>query len=111
MCPRDSAREGVHRFVAAMVQTRSRFNSAFHPHWVHRQTQDVLLVLTAFPMTHPGLPLLLPLFFIASLATARAQWPGPSSKGILLPNGWRLSPAGRHIATPDYILNLVSTPD
>ncbi len=29
----------------------------------------------------------------------------------LLPNGWRLTPAGRHVVTEDYVLNLTPTPD
>ena len=29
----------------------------------------------------------------------------------MLPNGWRLTPAGRHVVTDDYVLNLTPTPD
>ncbi|HBY58742.1 MAG TPA: hypothetical protein DEH78_02895, partial [Solibacterales bacterium] len=28
-----------------------------------------------------------------------------------LPNGWRLSPAGKHVVTPDYVLNVQPAPD
>jgi YVTN family beta-propeller protein len=39
------------------------------------------------------------------------RWPGATPEGTLLPNGWRLTPAGDHLPTSDYLLNLVSTPD
>lgn len=51
---------------------------------------------------------LLTLAFSGLLA---AQAPGPRPNGYDLPNGWRITPAGRHVATADYILNLVNTPD
>jgi DNA-binding beta-propeller fold protein YncE len=42
------------------------------------------------------------------------QPPGPgavSDGAILLPNGWRLSPAGRHLSVGTLPLNVVQTPD
>ncbi|HKB10148.1 MAG TPA: bifunctional YncE family protein/alkaline phosphatase family protein [Vicinamibacterales bacterium] len=49
----------------------------------------------------------------------RADWPGrsvglpgPSADGTtLLPNGWRLSPAGKHVKVGDLPLNILQTPD
>jgi YVTN family beta-propeller protein len=40
-----------------------------------------------------------------------AQIPEATADGQLLPNGWKLSPAGRHVTLPDYVLNLTPTPD
>jgi YVTN family beta-propeller protein len=39
------------------------------------------------------------------------QIPRPTATGYDLPNGWKLTPAGRHVVTDDYILNLTTTPD
>src|SRR5262249_4477568 len=40
-----------------------------------------------------------------------AARPGPTKEGFLLPNGWHLTPAGRHIPTTDLPLNVVSLKD
>ncbi len=40
------------------------------------------------------------------------QWPGPAGDGVvLLPNGWRIAPAGRHLAVGDLPLAMVPSPD
>ncbi len=44
-------------------------------------------------------------------AAALGQTPQATEEGYFLPNGWRLAPAGRHVATDDYVLNMTSTPD
>jgi YVTN family beta-propeller protein len=44
-------------------------------------------------------------------ATAHAQQPKPIEGGYALPNGWRITPAGRHATLPDYVLNLTPSPD
>ena len=36
---------------------------------------------------------------------------GPGEDGFLLPNGWRLTPAGRHILLTDLPLNILTSPD
>ena len=50
---------------------------------------------------------------LAWLATscAFAQLPGPTNGTTLLPNGWSISPVGRHLSTPDYVLGLSPSPD
>ena len=40
-----------------------------------------------------------------------AQTPKASPQGTDLPNGWKLSPAGRHAVTLDYVLNVQPAPD
>jgi len=40
--------------------------------------------------------------------------PGPDAKGasIVLPNGWRITPAGRHITLPgDMVMKIIASPD
>ena len=54
---------------------------------------------------------------IASASAAQAPWPatlapGPQGKGVtLLPNGWRIAPAGRHLHAGDFPLSMVATAD
>src|SRR5262245_45551415 len=40
-----------------------------------------------------------------------SQFPGPTAEGFLLPNGWRLTPVGRHVVTTDLPLNIVPLKD
>jgi YVTN family beta-propeller protein len=60
---------------------------------------------------------LLILFFAAALPSAAAQKPktsrpGRESAGVtLLPNGWRIAPAGRHITVGDLPLAMAESPD
>src|SRR6476646_6566855 len=55
---------------------------------------------------------------LASLSTLAEQgpgapvWPGYQGGGVtLLPNGWRVAPAGRHVTVGDLPMNLVASPD
>src|SRR4051794_25728868 len=60
---------------------------------------------------------LLLLFFAAALPSAAAQKPQTSRPGresrdvTLLPNGWRISPAGRHVTVGDLPLAMAESPD
>jgi YVTN family beta-propeller protein len=45
------------------------------------------------------------------VAPVWTQLPHPTSDGYELPNGWRITPAGRAIATEDMVLKLVASPD
>ena len=55
----------------------------------------------------------------AGVLRTRAEWPGASlavpgaltDGSTLLPNGWRLSPAGKHLKVGDLPLNVLQTPD
>src|SRR5262252_1642554 len=48
----------------------------------------------------------------AQAATPPAALPGNMSDGTtMLPNGWRIQPAGKHVRVGDMPLNLVQTPD
>src|SRR5258708_35084156 len=39
-------------------------------------------------------------------------WPGYKGEGVtLLPNGWRIAPAGRHLTVGGLPMNLVPSPD
>lgn len=42
---------------------------------------------------------------------ALAQIPGPIDGGYALPNGWKITPAGKSIVTNDYLLNIQPAPD
>jgi YVTN family beta-propeller protein len=46
----------------------------------------------------------------AGLAAAQDK-PGPTPAGFLLPNGWHLTPAGKHVVTTDLPLNIVPLKD
>ena len=37
-------------------------------------------------------------------------FPGPTDKGFLLPNGWTITPAGKHVPLTDLPLNIVPLP-
>src|SRR6516165_8377097 len=39
------------------------------------------------------------------------RFAGPSESGFLLPNGWRLTPAGRHVLVTDLPLNILTSSD
>jgi Lactonase, 7-bladed beta-propeller/Phosphoesterase family len=43
-------------------------------------------------------------------AIPTAQFPGPDEEGFLLPNGWRLTPAGRQTVLTDLPLNIIALP-
>jgi YVTN family beta-propeller protein len=45
------------------------------------------------------------------LGTLLAQAPHPIPGGYALPNGWRITPAGKAIPTEDLILNITGSPD
>jgi YVTN family beta-propeller protein len=54
------------------------------------------------------------LFLLATfglLAQERVQFPGPTEKGFLLPNGWTISPAGQHVQLTDLPLNIIPLRD
>ncbi len=51
------------------------------------------------------------LFLLGVALPCVAQLPGPREENTLLPNGWKLSPAGRHVTTSDYVLGLTPAPD
>src|SRR5580704_7915046 len=46
-----------------------------------------------------------------TLYAAPPQTAGPSEKGFVLPNGWVLTPAGRHVELTDLPLNIVPLSD
>jgi YVTN family beta-propeller protein len=49
---------------------------------------------------------------IAQRGAVPSPWPGRQASGAtLLPNGWRIAPAGRHIQIGDLPLNMASSPD
>ncbi len=49
---------------------------------------------------------------IAQRGSAPALLPGAHGGGTtLLPNGWRIAPAGRHLAVGDFPMNMVLSPD
>lgn len=61
----------------------------------------VALILVAMPVH--GL--------VAQQTQKRAQGAGPSTDGYVLPNGWKLRPAGAHLVLTDLPLNIVPLAD
>ncbi len=45
------------------------------------------------------------------VADDRPQFAGPTDRGFLLPNGWTLTPAGKHVTLTDLPLNIVPLAD
>src|SRR5271168_1777999 len=39
------------------------------------------------------------------------KFPGPTKEGFLLPNGWHLTPVGKHLVTTDLPLNILPLAD
>jgi YVTN family beta-propeller protein len=48
---------------------------------------------------------------LAQLATVGTRWPGYDRGVTLLPNGWRIAAAGRHVQIGDLPLNMLRSPD
>ena len=49
---------------------------------------------------------------VAQRGPAPPAWPGSLGKGVtLLPNGWKIQPAGRHMAVGDLPLAMAESPD
>ncbi|HYX24500.1 MAG TPA: YncE family protein, partial [Thermoanaerobaculia bacterium] len=44
-------------------------------------------------------------------ASSRRQVPGREESSVLLPNGWRIAPAGRHLTVGDLPLAMAESPD
>ena len=60
----------------------------------------------------PAVSLLLLSTRLAAAAPAAAEKPGPVGKGVtLLPNGWRIAPAGSHLDVGDLPLAMAIHPD
>jgi len=75
--------------------------------------------MTRIPSTSAALALLSSILVALAAGPSSAQepWPpmlapGPQGKGVtLLPNGWRIAPAGRHLQAGDFPLSMVATAD
>jgi YVTN family beta-propeller protein len=48
---------------------------------------------------------------LADQPPAKPTWPGKTDAGFLLPNGWHLTPVGRHVETTDLPLNIIPLRD
>jgi YVTN family beta-propeller protein len=57
------------------------------------------------------LPLCLVIFVSPLVAQDKAKFAGPTDTGFLLPNGWHLTPVGRHVVTSDLPLNILPLKD
>src|SRR5207247_10847065 len=71
--------------------------------------------LTGRPRPPAGLlpvPALLPALLVGAQGPRGAQLPGKQSREVtLLPNGWRISPAGRHLTVGDLPLAMLESAD
>jgi YVTN family beta-propeller protein len=54
---------------------------------------------------------LLPAAHRSGQAQDKPARPGPTDKGFLLPNGWTITPTGKHVPLTDLPLNIVPLPD
>jgi YVTN family beta-propeller protein len=50
-------------------------------------------------------------FALPLLADEKPRYAGPTENGFVLPNGWTLTPAGRHAILPDLPLNILPLAD
>jgi DNA-binding beta-propeller fold protein YncE len=68
---------------------------------------------TCTPLTKPAafMRLLASAALLVLATVGSAQVPQAIEGGHLLPNGWKLTPAGRHVTLPDYVLNVTPSPD
>ena len=48
---------------------------------------------------------------LAVICVHAAELPHRAANDTLLPNGWRISPVGHHVELPDYVLNVLPSPD
>src|SRR5882724_13179668 len=64
---------------------------------------------TVRPLSFIGMKSLICAVFYA--LPVMAQLPHATSGGYDLPNGWRITPVGRAVATEDMVLKLVTAPD
>ncbi|MCS6775106.1 MAG: beta-propeller fold lactonase family protein [Chloroherpetonaceae bacterium] len=55
--------------------------------------------------------LVIALVVIVPLAAYQVRWPGREKQGVLLHNGWRITPAGSHEKTGDMLLGCALSPD
>jgi len=63
-------------------------------------------------MRIPLILLILYLFLVTLAWAPESQLPGSLGKGvILLPNGWKIQPAGKHIPLDDLPLEIIESPD
>jgi YVTN family beta-propeller protein len=60
---------------------------------------------------HRATSILVIAFCIPALAQEKAKVAGPTETGFLLPNGWHLTPAGKHFVTTDLPLNIIPLKD
>src|SRR4051794_6233264 len=77
----------------------------------------ILLRPTVRPATHRPRPIMtrltlpavavLAAFAAALGADDKPRYAGPTNGGFLLPNGWTIPPAGRHVVLTDMPLNIV----
>ena len=51
------------------------------------------------------------LFALGAAAADAPSRPGPTDAGFLLPNGWTITPAGKHVVLTDLPLNIVPLAD
>ncbi len=63
------------------------------------------------PRSVPPLVLLATLLTTPLVADDKPQFAGPTKDGFLLPNGWMLTPAGKHVTVTDLPLNVIPLAD
>ncbi|MBA2301842.1 MAG: hypothetical protein H0W08_04345 [Acidobacteria bacterium] len=120
---RDSAAPSGSNLSVASSFCRSNYPSDFVvAGFLHAVDANVMATLDAGRMfgSRVGVALMIVLVvlvggLVAPLAQrgpASPEWPGVKGKGVtLLPNGWRIAPAGRSIAVGDFPMSMVLSAD
>src|SRR5215472_13919945 len=81
------------RFTPPPIRSRSMFT----------RSTLVAIVLVGSPTFH--------LFADDKPKGESPRYAGPTENGFLLPNGWTLTPAGKHVAIADLPLNIIALAD
>ena len=98
-------------FLTAVGHHGRDFDGLTHPVSTLQEARSMTRQLTSLSLAILA-TLTLALFgTTAPRAQETPRYAGPTDQGFLLPNGWRLKPAGEHISLADLPLNIIPLAD